>query len=445
MKKIYVSIFIMIISVLFLSSCQFLKKKSVELPGSENERILPDVGSYDLFILYEEAGEQWFLDSDNSQLAWAQALNVWEAYITIYEATKDEIWLDKLVLQIDEALKRRDNCIGKKDINGNSLPGWSYTADPELYNEYYFTEHTGLILHPILRFVEEVKSNSIERYYDKAEDYLQACIDALSIFDKDILALNSSGLVTDAACYDLWKEEHIADKIHGFYVGHLYYAEPYFKSQGYVTNNMMPYNKSLALSQCYPVLYRLTREQIWLDKTQKAWNWFNDGIQKDDEAWWWYYSKYWDWNRLNPTLSQNVTDKPEEELGYYEDYEGHYSVDLMFLIEAHKIGVLNDGDLYEISKNKKVYGLKKDGWTYIMKSESREKDNLKAAVYFDYFVTVLGENDYCDIVFPVLKKEIEEQNMQNILADESTGNNGTCLRLLASAVLANMNETSMEK
>lgn len=71
MKKIYVSIFIMIISVLFLSSCQFLKKKSVELPGSENERILPDVGSYDLFILYEEAGEQWFLDSDNSQLAWA--------------------------------------------------------------------------------------------------------------------------------------------------------------------------------------------------------------------------------------------------------------------------------------------------------------------------------------------------------------------------------------
>lgn len=404
------------------------------LPEKEGEILLPEVGSKELFYLYEEAGGEWWKnEEDVTQFAWGQALNVWEAYITIYDATKDEIWLKKLSEEIDMCLAKRDIYTGKKDINGYSLPAWSNTSDSSIYEGYYFPVETGLILHPILRFVEMVRENEVSTYYEKADEYVQACIDALAIFDNDI-GESTTNMVPKEACYNLWREEKGESGIHGYYVGHLYYAVDAFAAKGYVPDNTLPYNQSVALSQCYPILYRLTGEDIWKEKTEKSWNWFRDGIQKEGEIWWWYYSQYYNWCRKNRVLIWE-SKVPESKEDFYADYDGHYSVELMFLIEAHRSGIICDADLIEIGRNKKEMGLAENGWAYVMNDDTiHESNNLKAAVYFDYFVNTLDDYGYIEMVFPVLNEEICRQYERGELAAMSTKVNGTCLRLLASAV-----------
>lgn len=127
---------------------------------------------------------------------------------------------------------------------------------------------------------------------------------------------------------------------------------------------------------------------------------------------------------------------PEDGKGYYEDYEGHYSVDLMFIIEAHKIGVVDDNELEMISINKKQMGLSENGWPLLMKKESGGNNNLKAAVYFDYFIFALNDSEYRGIIYPILCEELKDQCDNNTFASYSTGINGTCLRLLVSAYVA---------
>lgn len=440
----------LILLCVFLCGCNVRQSDSVE---KENEKItvtiretgsepgadesLPEVGTIELFALYEESGGEWWNEEENiTQFAWGQALNVWESYITIYEATKDKTWLDKLTLQIDTFLGKRDMVTGKKDFNGFSLPAWSNTSNPAVYEGYCFSGETGLVLHPVLRFVELVRENSVQDYYEKADEYLQACIEALSIFDREVREKAAPDTVPQEACYDLWREEEGTGGVHGYYIGHLYYSCPEFASQGYVPDNMLPYNQSLSLVQCYPVLYRLTGEEFWKEKTEKSWNWLRDGIRKDGDIWWWYYSQYYNWNRARRILIWEM-EAPENKMDFYEDYDGHYSVDLMFLIEAHKIGVVSDEELLEISKNKKQMGLSESGWAYVMNDDAvYETNNLKAAVYFDYFVRTLEDKEYIGIIFPELEKELAGQYAGAGLADMSTKVNGTCLRLLAAAVSA---------
>lgn len=437
MKKSLYVIGVLCLMALCVSCGIMWKNRKTECIVDSNF-LIPEVGTKELFYLYEEAGGEWWKNEENvTQFAWGQALNVWEAYITIYDATKDEIWLKKISEEIDVYLTKRDIYTGKKDINGYSLPAWSNTSDSSVYEGYYFPVETGLILHPILRFVEVVWENEAFLYYEKADEYIQACIDALAIFDKDVCK-STTNIVSEAACYNLWREENGESGICGYYVGHLYYAVDEFATLGYISDSMLPYNQSLALAQCYPILYRLTGDNMWKEKTEKVWNWFQDGIQKDGDVWWWYYSKYYNWCRKNRVLIEE-SKVPDNKEDFYADYDGHYSIELMFLIEAHRSGIICDADLFEIGRNKKEMGLSENGWAYFMNDDTfHEENNLKAAVYFDYFVNTLGDYEYIEMIFPVLNEEICKEYAAGELAAVSTKVNGTCLRLLASAVSASI-------
>lgn len=393
-----------------------------------------DVGTYELVVQYESAGGMWYSEIDDIyNYAWTQCLNVWNSYISLYESSGDVMWLEKLSDQIDDILEKRDSVSHKVDRNGMELPSWSYTSDSALYKPYHNPVMIGLIVYPILRFVESVKKGNITQFEKKADEYLAASIDALSVIDLDVDAFDDY-VIPRSACQDMWCERTESGIKLGYYVGHNYYDEDYFKDRGFVSRNPLPYNQSLSVAQCYPVLYRILGDLIWLEKTKKSWNWFRKtGFDTTGEIWWWYYSEYYNWCRTNATPIRTVA-PPDDKEGYYEDYEGHYSIDLMFIIEAHKIGVVDDDLLFEISKNKKNMGLTSSGWLKTMNTESNDGEyNLKAAVYYDYFVHNLNDTDYRDIVFPVLRDEIERQYKNGVFADNSTNVNGTCLRLLVSA------------
>lgn len=397
-----------------------------------------DVGTYELAVQYESAGGMWYSEIDDIyNYAWTQCLNVWNSYISLYESSGDVMWLEKLSDQIDDILEKRDSITHKLDRNGKELPSWSYTSDPVLYEPYHNPVMIGLIVYPILRFVEAVKNDGITEFEEKADEYLIASIDALSVIDMGVNAFNNYK-VPQEACQDMWRERVESGSKLGYYVGHNYYDDDYFKDKGFVSGNPLPYNQSLSVAQCYPVLYRILGDSIWLEKTEKSWNWFRKtGFDTTGEIWWWYYSEYYNWCRTNAMPIRTVT-PPDDKNGYYEDYEGHYSIDLMFIIEAHKIGVINNDLLSKISNNKKNMGLISSGWEKTMNTESNDgENNLKAAVYYDYFVRNLSDYDYLDIVFPVLRDEIEKQYKNGILADNSTNINGTCLRLLVSAYISN--------
>lgn len=248
-------------------------------------------------------------------------------------------------------------------------------------------------------------------------------------------------VIPEEACQDLWRERVIeTGDVLGYYVGHKYYENEYFQKRDYVSGNPLPYNQSLSIAQCFPVLYRISGDEIWKEKAEKSWNWFRRGIREEEDICWWYYSEYYNWCKSSAVPIENAV-APEDGIDYYEDYEGHYSIDLMFIIEAHKIGVVDDSMLSMINENKKSMALSGDGWPVVMTKEAYGQNNLKAAVYFDYFVSTLQEFEYIDKVFPVLGNELKRQYENGVFADNSTGINGTCLRLLSSAY-AVKNETS---
>lgn len=433
-----------IIGVLFLCVCWgFIKiLENISLNNFDDKGYTfldkyADVGSYELAKQYESAGGMWYTQTDDLyHYSWTQCLNVWNSYILLYEASGDVIWLEKLSDQIDNILDKRDFVIHKVDRNGMSLPSWSYTSDIDLYESYHNPVMIGLIVYPMLRFVEVVKDADVKRFQKKSDEYLKASLDALSVIDKDVDAFDSF-TIPQNACQDMWRERTFSGIRLGYYVGHNYYEQETFKENGFVSGNPLPYNQSLSVAQCYPVLYRLLGDSIWLEKTKKSWNWFREtGFDTSSDVWWWYYAEYYNWCRNN-AIPIKMISIPVDKEGYYEDYEGHYSIDLNFIIEAHKIGVIDDKILAEINKNKKEMGLSSDGWLKIMNTESdKSNNNLKAAVYYDYFVRTLKDADYLDIVFPVLRDEIERQYQNEIFADNSTNVNGTCLRLIVSAYIS---------
>lgn len=418
-----------------IENIEILKKDDEKLFWFSDEYLY--IGSYELVKQYEEAGGEWYAGTEDIyDYAWAQCMNVWNSYISLYETSHDIRWLEKLSMQIDETLDKRDIITGQEDRNGYSLPSWSYTTDSQIYKPYHNPVMIGLIVYPMLRFVEVVKDENIKQFEREADYYLQASIDALSVLDAEVNKFNSD-VISREACQDLWRERRSdLGVFYGYYIGHLYYAEDYFKERGYVDDNPLPYNQCLAVTQCFPVLYRILGDTIWKEKTEKAWNWFKEtGIDGEGGVIWWYYSEYYNWCR---DVAQPIRDveQPENGNDYFEDYEGHYSIDLMFIIEAHKIGIVNNESLKQISKNKMNMGLSQQGWPRVMNISANEEYNLKAAVYFDYFVQTLNQKEYIDIVFPVLRDEMERQYSEGIFASNATKINGTCLRLLSSAYAA---------
>jgi len=108
----------------------------------------------------------------NNILGWGES-RIMMGYAEMYCNTSDTYYLDKLSDHIDHVLANRDDHCGYKDFRGESKAGWSseQNNNPGVGNRR--TVLDGMIIYPMIQFVEFVYNNpDLSHYKDKADHYL---------------------------------------------------------------------------------------------------------------------------------------------------------------------------------------------------------------------------------------------------------------------------------
>jgi hypothetical protein len=106
---------------------------AIALPGSLRAQTNPiDPTSRELFDATDEAlnGGRGFAGRNNETgtLGWGGSYTM-QAYLLMYLAHRDTMYLDKLVAHIDAVLAQRDSVRGVTDYRGRSLPAWRAMHD----------------------------------------------------------------------------------------------------------------------------------------------------------------------------------------------------------------------------------------------------------------------------------------------------------------------------
>ncbi|RJQ29718.1 MAG: hypothetical protein C4589_04475 [Peptococcaceae bacterium] len=213
-------------------------------------------------------GGNWFKDANNDQatLAWGESY-VMDAYVTMYDATGDTRYLDKLVTHANAVLAQRDSVRGVTDYRGLSLPAWRngrYTKDGEYY---IFAVHTGMITYPLARFAQIVAADpSLQNYQAAAATFLQAAKDAVAVHDDEWVDRGDTGYYQFRA------------------------GAPY-KQAGLG----LPFNQYLALARTELVLYQVTGDARYLDRVQKMFRHFKSYLVTDPaiDGYKWQYSAFY--------------------------------------------------------------------------------------------------------------------------------------------------------
>ena len=116
-----------------------------------------------------QPGKEWIGRQSGAELAWGESYRLM-AYISMYEASGDVVYLERAVGRFEEIIKIRDDKKGVKDeIRGRILPAWcstKYTGG----KEYAWIVHAGMITYPIARFAYLILRDSElkEHYGEKA-------------------------------------------------------------------------------------------------------------------------------------------------------------------------------------------------------------------------------------------------------------------------------------
>jgi hypothetical protein len=94
--------------------------------------------------------------NDQGNLAWGESYML-TAYVEMYRATKDPVYLRSLVDHFDRMLKNRDDVLGITDeFAGRPVAGWGSSTFSK-GKWHVWLVHTGMILLPVAEFVRIVK------------------------------------------------------------------------------------------------------------------------------------------------------------------------------------------------------------------------------------------------------------------------------------------------
>ncbi|MBS4223360.1 hypothetical protein [Lederbergia citrea] len=290
-KKLILSIFIIIL----LTSLLLWKIPSDEVENDESVT-KNEIRKDELFTqsLYDEWYDQqptWSIDhfpkygSDykGNTYAWGWSY-VANSLIDMYEATGQEKYLDLLVPQVRYIFTQTDERLWLESFTntGLSLPAWSdrghYTSGEF---SYIYPVHTGMIILPVLRFVDIVKENNISKYNDIANDFLQASGEALAIHNKE----------------SMWKD---ISEDEGFYMGH-----PYGEGLVSEANKIGIPNRIFIYLAAGGLYDKLTGGNEYTERINKSLRYFKHSLVKYDKN---YDSYYWSyWNDLDPTSWEDIS------------------------------------------------------------------------------------------------------------------------------------------
>ncbi|MFC3039876.1 hypothetical protein ACFOGI_06390 [Virgibacillus xinjiangensis] len=222
---------------------------------------------------------------NGAQYAWGWS-NVGNSLVNMYKATGDPKYLEYFAQQAEYIFTQTDEKLGIESFSGTglSLPGWSdggyYTSGK--FN-YIYPVHTGMIILPILRFVDTVKSNELSEYDKIANQFLKSSGDALAIHNQDTM----------------WKDFSDTE---GFYLGHQH-GEGVVSEAGKigVPNRISIY---IAAAGLYD---KLTKGSIYTERIEKSLNYFKYSLFKFDKDFNTYYWSYYE--------EQNI-EKPWEDISH---------------------------------------------------------------------------------------------------------------------------------
>ncbi len=258
--------------------------------------------------LESKAGDKYLV---KEQLGWGES-RMLRSYIEMYYVTEDTYYLDKMIVASDEVLSLMDIKQGVKDFSGKSAYGWSntvYTNNGEAYREVV---HSGMILFPIVKFVDiiystpELKSNSY--YKGKADKYL--------VNIKKVVGAHENRWVSGP--------NSIVKSDEGYY---------YWASSDPIGNAgyNLPHNQQLAMGSVLINLYKLGGGWDYKDRAKRMGRIFWRDLDTQGNSYVWHY--WW-----GDSLS--LANK-------YEDVS-HGSIDLEYFLEAYnkEFSIGNSNNLF---------------------------------------------------------------------------------------------------
>lgn len=251
--------------------------------------------------------------NDAGNLAWAESYLL-DAYLEMYEVTLDQKFLKKFIKQANEVISNTDKARRLKDYKGRERIGWSATKYTIDNKPMVFGVHTGMIVYSLLKFALIVKNQSLKDYEKIAKDFISFSQLALKEFDNQYR-------------FDVIKKE-------GFYQ---WEGEEPLKTD---LKAPIPLNYQTALGRCLLLLYVLTNDNSYLEKTEGIAKYFKNNIKLENERYIWGY---------------------RAEIQKYPQVEdiSHGAIDLEFSILCYKFGIVFERkDMFRFVNT--FYNLKKD-------------------------------------------------------------------------------------
>ncbi len=120
-------------------------------------------------------------NNENAALGTNEAY-ILSAYVVMYRATGDRIYLDRLVDHADSVLKSRDDVLGVTEYNGASSACWRNTNLQPAKQPYCYLFHSAMITWPLAEFAVDVYADGSlwtlttpggATYKQKADEYIQ--------------------------------------------------------------------------------------------------------------------------------------------------------------------------------------------------------------------------------------------------------------------------------
>ena len=219
-------------------------------------------------------GGAWSRDQNNelAELAWGESY-VMMSLATMFRATGDPVYLDRLSWHIDGVLEQRDDARGVTDYRGDSAACWRCS---EYYTEPYCSAvHSGMIGFPMADFAALVREAGFndhhaadgERFGAKADRYVTAVREVLAVHEEQ------------------WNES-------GFYV---YRVDADFTGYAGVD---VPYNMNAAMGRMILALYRATGEESWKARAVAMGEHFSHGLSLGPDGQ--YLWNYWGGSYVEP-------------------------------------------------------------------------------------------------------------------------------------------------
>jgi len=253
---------------------------------------------------FEEAYDNsvsWYLGYDNESagLAWGESY-VLMALISMFEATGDPVYLDRLGTHLDATHDARDDQRGVDDyrgISGACWRDWYYQDEP-----YCYVVHSGMIAYAFAAYGAAVQESRLvdhhapdgETYGEKADRYIRYAEEVVASHD------------------DQWNDA-------GYYV---FRPDADFLTYAGVD---VPYNQSNAMGRVLVALWRATGDATYLDKVEKLAARFRAGLTTSASGG--YVWNYWGGTYVDPG----------------EDIS-HAAINVSFAADCAHIGVEFDGD-----------------------------------------------------------------------------------------------------